>query len=442
MTGAPGAEARATGPDIRVRGDTIEALGRLAPEPGERVIDATDCVVYPGWVNTHHHLFQSLLKGVPGGINLPLVPWLGAVPSAYRRHFDANLLRIAAEIGLAEMVLSGTTTVADHHYLYYPGIPYDGAAILFDAAERFGVRFALLRGGNTVRRAFDGSGDPHLEPEPLDAFLADVERLVGRFHQRGPRALRQVVMAPTTPTWSCPPGELKAFARAARSLGIRLHSHLSETADYVRYCRERYDTTPVEFVARHEWLGADVWFAHMVHVSPSEIPLLAESKTGVSHCPQSNCRLGSGIAPVPAYAKAGVPVSLAVDGAASNEAADMIGEAHTAWSIHRAVGGADAVTVEDVVHWGTQGGARILGLDEVGAIAPGLAADLVIYSLDHPRYAGLHDPAVGPVVAGGAAHVKHALCAGKTIVEDGAIPGFDLERLAHEARAAVRRMAV
>ena len=441
MTGLRGAAARADGPDIRVTDGTIAAIGRLAPQPGERIYDATDCVVYPGWVNTHHHLFQSLLKGVPAGINLPLVEWLAAVPVPYRRFIDEEMLRLAATIGIAELLLSGCTTVADHHYGYWPRMPFDASAALFDVAERLGVRFALARGGATrMRGEIDRDAPPQAQPETLDGFIADVERLVGRFHQAGGAAMRKVVMAPTTPTWSVQPHELPEFARAARRLGIRLHSHLSETADYVRYCREVHDTTPVEFVARHEWVGADVWYAHLVHVSPPEVALLAETVTGIAHCPQSNCRLGSGIAPVPALDRAGAPVSIGVDGAASNEAADMIMETHTCWFVHRANEGAGAATVEDVIRWGTAGGAAVLGLDRTGILAPGYCADLVVYDLSAPRYAGLHDPAIGPVAAGGAARVKHAFCNGRPVVEDGAIPGLDLAALAAAARVAVARM--
>jgi len=248
------------------------------------------------------------------------------------------------------------------------------------------------------------------------------------------------VLAPSTPTWSVHLPELPILARAARRMGIMMHSHLSETADYVRWCREVHQCLPVEFVARHEWVGPDVWFAHMVHVSEAEIPILAETRTGVAHCPQSNCRLGSGIAPVPDYQAAGVPVSIGVDGTASNEAGDMVNEAHTCWFVHRARGGASAATVEDVVRWGSISGARLMGFNRVGAVSPGFAADFAVYSLDQLRYAGLHDPALGPVICGGGAHLKYVFCAGRKVVEDGRIPGLDVPALLAEARGAVARM--
>jgi cytosine/adenosine deaminase-related metal-dependent hydrolase len=442
MTGLPGARARAVGSDLRIdAAGRIAAVGTLAPQPGEKVVDATDCVVYPGWVNTHHHLAQSVLKGVPAGINLPLLGWLDAVPYRYRHRFDAELLAIAAEVGLTELMLSGCTTSADHHYLYWPGMDYDPARVYFDLAARLGIRFVLCRGGATVKRAFEANDPNALQPETLEAIVGDVERLVGAYHDPGPEAMRRIVLAPATPTWSVRPEELKPLARAARRVGVRLHSHLSETTDYVTFCRERHGRKPVEFVADHEWIGADVWFAHMVHLAESEIGLVAETGTGTAHCPASNCRLGSGVAPAPELARAGAPLSIGVDGAASNESADFISEAHTCWYTHRAVKGPAAVTVEDVIHWGTRGGARVLGIDNIGTLEVGRAADLAVYALDQPRYAGLHDPAIGPVASSGRPRLRLLTVQGRVVVEDDAIPGQDLPRLLARAREAVRKLA-
>tara|TARA_A100001391_G_scaffold166384_2_gene126471 strand:- start:29727 stop:31088 length:1362 start_codon:yes stop_codon:yes gene_type:complete len=434
MTGAAGDAARAGAVDIRVRDGVIKEMAAgLTPVAGEEVLDARGCVVYPGWVNTHHHLFQSVLKAVPEGINEPLFGWLGAVPYPRLTRIRDRHLEVAAEVGLAELLLSGTSTCADHHYIYYGGLDSEMGDVLFEVAERLGMRLTLCRGGATEQGRHPGYPND-LKSETLDAYVADVERLAARYHQSGPRAMRQVVMAPTTPTFSVDPATLRELARAGRALGLRLHSHLSETFNYVEYCRDVHNITPVEFCGENEWLGDDVWFAHMVHVADSELPILAETGTGIAHCPQSNCRLGSGIARVPEMAARGIPISLAVDGAASNEAADMIQEAHTTWMIHRALGGADAVTVEDVIHWGTSGGARILGLDQVGELAPGRAADLAVYDLNQPRYFGMHDPAIAPVAGGGSATVRHLLVDGQARVRDGVIPGLDLADL--RARAA------
>jgi cytosine/adenosine deaminase-related metal-dependent hydrolase len=458
LTGLPGAAARSVaGTDLRVRGGVIDAIGTLQPEPGERVIDARGCVVYPGWVNTHHHLFQSLLKGIPAGIALPLVPWLAAVPVAYRRFFDGErALRVAARVGLVELALSGCTTVADHQYHYWPGMPFDASGAVFDEASKLGLRFVLARGGQTQARAMtDTAAPPQVQPETLDGFLASIERDVRRFHDPGPMAMRRVASAITTPNWSCRAEELRPMAEQARALGIRLHSHLSETWDYVRWAREVHGCTPMQFVAEHGWVGEDVWYAHMVHLSDDELKLCAATGTGIAHCPQSNARLGSGIARIPEALALGVPVGLAVDGAASNEAADMASEAHMAWLVHRAdpragtralAGGvqpgghAGAMTVEDVVHIGTAGGARLLGLPGVGTLQPGMAADLAVYDLDQPRHFGLHDPALGPVVGGGRPTLRALLVQGRVVVERDTIPGLDLAALRAQAQALVNTM--
>jgi 8-oxoguanine deaminase len=445
MTGLAGDAARlnvASGGDIRIRDGKIAAIGELTPELNERLIDASDCVIYPGWINTHHHLFQSLLKGIPAGINLALVPWLSAVPVPYRRYFDhEEALAVAARVGLVELLLSGCTTVADHQYHYYPDIPYNASEVVFGEAERLGLRFALLRGGQTHMRIIDKQPPPQCAPESIDLIMRRIADDVARFHDAGDFSMRRVVSAITTPTWSCTPDELREFARHARGLGIRLHSHLSETYDYVKYCREVHNTTPIDFCDKYEWLGEDVWFAHMVHLSQAEIEKCGTTQTGVSHCPQSNCRLGSGVAPIPEMLAAGVPVSLAVDGAASNEAADMANEAHTAWMVHRAAKqNAACIDAETVIQIGTQGGARVMGWNGIGTIEVGKAADLAIYSLDHPRYFGLHDMAVGPVVSGGATHCKTVICNGRVVVEDGAIPGFDMAQLKRDAQRLVAMM--
>lgn len=444
---APRSDAR----DIRLADGVIQAMGSLTPEPGERCIDARDCVVYPGWVNTHHHLFQSLLKGEPQGLNQSLTAWLAATPYRFRGAFDADTFRIAARIGLVELVRSGCTTVADHHYLYWPDMPFDGAAILFEEAERLGVRFTLCRGGATQSRGLERDLPLALRPERFDDYMQDVARLVERYHQPGGDALRQVVMAPTTTLHSTSPQELRESAALARRWGIRLHSHLSETVDYLDAARAKFGLTPLQFCAENDWIGDDVWFAHLVKLLPEEIALLGQTRGGIAHCPQSNGRLGSGIADLLSLEQAGVTVSIGVDGAASNEAADMQSETHAAWLLQRArkgmlaqpryaggtfEGGGDAATVEDVVRWGTSGGASVLGLN-TGELRPGMAADIAIYQLDDPRYFGLHDIAIAPVACGGRARLKALICAGRTIVEEDRLPGIDLTELGAQAAEAV-----
>jgi len=439
MTGLRGDAARAGAVDIRIAGGRIAEMGAdLMPRPGERVIDASDCIVYPGWINTHHHLFQNLLKAVPEGMNQDLQGWLASVPYPRLPLFTPELMRTAARLGMAELLLSGATTCADHHYLYHAGGGTESGDMLFDVADEFGMRFVLCRGGAIESASsHPGFSKTALQPETLDQMLADIERLKHRYHDDAPDAMRRVVVAPTTPTFSLPPALLVELAHVARGMRLRMHTHLSETDNYVRFCREKYNCLPVEFVAEHEWLGPDVWFAHLVHLQPSEIRMLAQTGSGIAHCPVSNSRLGSGIAPVPQLAAAGVPVSLGVDGVASNESGSMTGEVNTAWLIHRAAQGASATTAEDVIHWATAGGARVLGLSEVGTLQVGQAADLVLYDINHPRFYGFHDPALAPVVAGEPIAVRTSIIGGRVVVDEGVVCGLDVARIRAEARQGV-----
>jgi cytosine/adenosine deaminase-related metal-dependent hydrolase len=293
-------------------------------------------------------------------------------------------------------------------------------------------------------------------PETLEGFLRDMERLAREFHDPAPDAMRRVVMAPTTPPHSMRPEEMKESAAVARRLGLRLHSHLSETVHYQDFVHERHRMTPVAFCESIDWLGPDVWFAHLVKLDDDEIATLGRTRTGIAHCPQSNGRLGSGIAPVRALEAAGAQISIGVDGAASNEAADMLSETHAAWLMARARAGQEATphfrggqgeadaastTIEDVVRWGSAGGAGILGLDAIGTLAPGQAADFSVFGLDRdPRYFGLHDPAIGPVASGGTADLRYLFVAGKEVVRDGRVPNLDVIELGRQSRAAVQAL--
>ncbi|MBL7236105.1 MAG: amidohydrolase family protein [Komagataeibacter hansenii] len=440
LTGQRGALARRTG-DVHIRDGLIAAIGAIAPQPDEITVDARGGVITPGLVCTHHHLFQTMLKGIPSAIDAPLETWLRLVPSTYWSRIDETALATAATVGMAELLLSGCTTVADHHYLFADTYRYDPAHVLFDTATRMGLRFVLARGGTTQSRKLDTDDIIPSPNEDLDTMLRRVSDLAARYNDPAPDAMRRVALAPNTPTWGMTPDELRVSSQAARDMGIGMHSHLSETTNYVTFCRERYGMSPVQFVAEHGWTGPDVWYAHLVHMDEAEIALLARTGTGMAHCPQSNCRLGSGIAPAPAMMRAGGRVSLAVDGAASNEACDMGAEMHVAWMVHRAVHGPAAVTCEDVIHWATAGGAQVLGLDGTGTVREGMAADLVVHGLDRPRHAGLHDPLIAPV-ASGAADVRHVFTAGRHVVVDGHIPGLDMPTLMARAADVVRGLDV
>lgn len=440
LTGLPGEAARTAG-DIRVRGGVIIEMGTLIALPGERVVDASGAVVTPGLVNTHHHLFQSVLKAVPAGMNEALAAWLRLVPYTYWDRIDEEALRVAATIGLAELALSGATTVADHHYFFSDRYDFDPVDVLFETAQRFGLRFVLARGGATRGRSFDDDRIAPLPVEPLDRMIASVGAAAKRWHDPSPAAMRRVAFAPTTPTFSLHEAELKEVAAAARAMGLRLHSHLSENMDYVHHTLANHGKRPVHWLAEHGWLGPDVWFAHLVECEQDELHLLAETDTAMAHCPQANARLGSGIAPADRLHALGGTVSLAVDGAAANEAADMVSALYATFCLHRAGKGVGAVDVETVLHWATAGGAKALGLEAVGTIEPGKQADIAIFDLNAPRYFGQHDRLLGPVISGGQAQVRASFVAGRQVVENGCLPWLDMEKLAADAARVVARIA-
>jgi len=440
LTGLKGAAARADG-DIRVRDGVIAAIGELKPLPHERIVDASNAVVTPGLVNTHHHLFQSVLKAVPEGMNEALAAWLRLVPYSYWDRIDEEALRISATIGLAELVLSGVTTVADHHYFYSDRYDYDPGDVLFETAARFGLRFVLARGGATKSRKFDGDDAAPLPTEPLAKMIDAVTATARHWHDASPNAMRRVAFAPTTPTFSLDEHELREVASAARAMGLRLHSHLSENMDYVTYTLANYGRRPVHWLVEHDWLGPDVWFAHLVECEPDEVRILAETGTAMAHCPQANARLGSGIAPAAMLDAQGGTVSLAVDGAAANEAADMASALYAAFSIQRAANGVSATTAESVLRWASAGGAKALGFDTIGTIEVGRQADIAIFDLSSPRYFGQHDRVIGPIISGGEARVRHSFVAGRALVENHSIPWLDLDQLRADSIRIVDRIA-
>ncbi len=418
---------------LRIKDGLIDAIGELTPEPGEQIVDASGTVVTPGLINTHHHFFQSLLKAIPDGINEGLDVWLQKCPYAFWPFIDSEVLQISARVGLTELVLSGATTVCDHHYLFSPTYDYDPVSVLFNEAEKFGVRFLLARGGGTKgREYFD---DPSLPPtfkESMSGYLDSVSKAAAKWHDPHPFAMTRMAIAPTTPVFNVEPEELSLFAEAARSQGLRLHSHLSENITYVNYTQEHYGQRPVPWLASHGWLGDDVWFAHMVELSDSEIQQLTDTGTAMAHCTQANARLGSGIAPADALHGIGGTVSIGVDGAGANEAADMGAAMYSAFATHRAAKGVDATTAETVLHWATEGGANALGFSKMGRIAPGMAADIALFDISHPRNMGLHDSALAPVITG-AAVVRDSFVAGQQIVKDGKVPWLDITSLGEDA---------
>ena len=293
LTGFADRDARFAGA-IRVREGMISEMGDLTPGPNEHIVDARGCLVVPGFINTHHHLFQSLMKSAPGTVNAGLDDWVMRAPYTFWPKLDEDAFRTSVEVGLAEMVLSGTTTVSDLHYVFSDRYDYDPAEVLVETARRFGIRFVLGRGGLTHGRPWHGVDLPPAPTETIEAMLAGIESAAGRWHDPSPDAMTKVAATPVTTVFNLRPGEVREVAQVARRLGLRMHTHLSENRTYVESTLERFGKRPVHWMAEQDWIGDDVWFAHLVECDDDELGVLAEARTAMAHCPQSNARLGSG----------------------------------------------------------------------------------------------------------------------------------------------------
>jgi 8-oxoguanine deaminase len=428
------ARRRIPGGYVVVDGDTIAEVGAGDPPPSVhagRTIDARGKVVLPGLVNTHHHLPQTLTRNVPRVQEAPLFTWLTELYEVWRGT-TADAVDAAARVGLGELLLTGCTTTTDHLYLFPRG-----EERLIDveiaAARDLGIRFQPTRGSMSRGKSLGG-----LPPDDVvqdeETILADSGRLIREHHDPRPGAMTRIALAPCSP-FSVTDDLMRRTAALARENGVRLHTHLAETLDEDAYCLEMYGCRPVEYLRRLGWLGSDVWLAHCVHVSADEARLFGETGTGVAHCPSSNFRLGSGIAPVRALLAAGAPVGLGVDGSASNDSSNMLAEARQALLAHRT--GADPsrwITAEEALWMATRGGARCLGRDDIGALAPGKAADLILVETRRLSYAGASSDLLAALVFTPFPEPVHTVMVnGRIVVDGGELVGVDVEALVARA---------
>jgi len=413
--------------DIRIRDGLISELGcDLSPAADETTIDASGCVIYPGMVNTHHHLFQSVLKGIPEGLNHGLDDWLASVPFRFWPSISPELMYHSARLGLYELLRSGATTCADHHYLYHAGSTPEIEDAVWQAADELGIRLVLCRGSATTRGSHRGMKNATIEPESLEQIISRMDASRVRYHQHGDMAMRKLVVAPTSFIHSSTEDDLKACAEYARSQGLKLHSHLLEVEFDEIAAQKNFGMRAIDYAEKCNWLGDDVWFAHLVWSDDYVIKKLAESGTGIAHCPTSNCRLGSGIAPALDMQAAGMKITLGVDGSASAESGSMIQEANMAWLIHRAAQkNAGATTTAMAIDWATKNGAELLGLNGTGEIKTGKAADLVLYNTDKPRFSGVHAQLEAPLLCGEPTEIKYSFVQGRIVVENGCVKGLD-----------------
>ncbi|WP_434613272.1 8-oxoguanine deaminase [Tabrizicola sp. M-4] len=428
-----GARREIAGGDVLLRGGVVAAVGQGLATTGE-VVEAAGCVVTPGLVNTHHHLYQTLTRAVPGGQDALLFGWLKTLYPIWGR-FGPEEMFVSAQVGLAELALSGCSLTSDHLYLFPNGARLDDTIA---AAEEVGLRFHPTRGAMSIGES-DGGLPPDALVEREAAILEDCIRVVDAFHDAREGAMVRVGLAPCSP-FSVSRELMRDAAVLARDKGVMLHTHLAENDEDIAYSLAQFGCRPGQYAEELGWTGADVWHAHCVKLDGSEIELFGRSGTGVAHCPCSNCRLGSGIAPVRAMRDAGVKVGLGVDGSASNDAGNLVGEARQAMLLQRVARGADAMGVREALEIATLGGARVLGRDDCGSLEPGKRADVAIWDMRGVEAAGSWDP-VGALLLCGPSRVRHLFVEGRQVVRDGAMVTIDLPRVVErQNRLAARLM--
>ena len=422
---------------VVVTSGRIAAVGAGPAAPGlpdASYIDASGCLATPGLVNTHHHLYQWVTRGL--AVDSTLFGWLTELYPIWGG-LDAAIVRAAAMAGLAWLAGTGCSTTTDHHYVF----PRGGGDVLaaeIDAAREVGLRFHPTRGSMDLGRSSGGLPPDNLV-EDTDQILAATEAAIDAYHDPAPGAMLQIGVAPCSP-FSVTENLLTGAAELARRKGVRLHTHLAETTNEVDFCRERFGRSPAEYMRDLGWLGPDVWLAHAIHLDDAAVALVAGSRTAVAHCPSSNARLSAGIARVRDLRAAGVPVGLGVDGAASNEACSLLEEVRHALLFARARGGPTELTVRDALEMGTMGGARALGREaEIGSLEPGKLADVALWRLDTLAHADIADP-VAALVLGTPPPLELLLVQGRPVVEHGRIMTIDADNAAADAVAASARL--
>ncbi len=430
-------ESDAAGGLVIAGAEIVELVpaGATPATAGAARFDASGLVIVPGLINTHHHWYQTLTRAWAPVADSTLFGWLVNLYPVWAQLTPEDLI-LATRVAVAELLLSGCTMAADHHYVFPPAVP-DGIDLQVEVVRELGIRALLTRGSMSL-----GTDDGGLPPQSVvqdhDTILSESERLVGAYHQRGPGAMVQIGLAPCSP-FSVTRELMADSAELATRLDVRLHTHLAETIDEEEFCARRFGLRTVDYLDSVGWLSDRVWLGHGIHFDDAEVARLGAAGTGIAHCPSSNMRLGSGIARAVELEEAGSPVGLGVDGSASNDASNMIIEARQALLLQRLRYGTERVPVRRALGWATQGSARTLGRTDVGTIAVGQQADLAMFSLDDLQFSGSHDP-VAALLLCGAQRAEHVLVAGEWRVRQGELLGVDVPALIAEHRAAARAL--
>ncbi|MDM9650945.1 8-oxoguanine deaminase [Pseudomonas wenzhouensis] len=433
-----------TANDLDASGGLVIADGRISEvlskgqqpsTPCLQTFDAREHVVLPGLINTHHHFYQTLTRAWAPVVNQPLFPWLKTLYPVWAR-LTPEKLALASKVALAELLLSGCSTAADHHYLFPGGLEH-AIDVQVEAVRELGMRAMLTRGSMSLGEA-DGGLPPQQTVQQGEVILADSQRLIGQYHERGDGAQIQIALAPCSP-FSVTREIMRQSAELAEELDVRLHTHLAETLDEEDFCLRQFGLRTVDYLDSVGWLGPRTWLAHGIHFNPEEIARLGAAGTGICHCPSSNMRLASGICPTLDLQAAGAPIGLGVDGSASNDASNMILEARQALYIQRLRYGAEAITPQRVLGWATRGSARLLGRSDIGELAVGKQADLALFKLDELRFSGSHDP-LSALLLCGADRADRVMIGGRWRVIDGQIEGLNVAQLIADHRQAAKQL--
>ncbi|MFH2205055.1 MAG: 8-oxoguanine deaminase [Elusimicrobiota bacterium] len=432
-------QAPQSGVDLLIEDGKVAAIAdNIAAQPEDEILDGRWRAVYPGFINTHHHLYQTLTRNIPKVQDAKLFDWLIALYEIWRE-LGPEAVEVSTKVGLAELLLSGCTTTTDHFYVFPKSAPEEFIDIEIDTARAMGMRFHPTRGSMSRGRSAGGLPPDDVVQTP-EAILRDCERVIAKYHDPRPFSMCRIALAPCSP-FSVTTELLKETAVFAREKGVLLHTHLCETKDEEQFCLETVGKRPLDYMEDVGWVGPDVWYAHGIYFSDDEIKRLAATRTGVAHCPVSNLRLGSGIAKVPLMMEAGMRVGLAVDGSASNDCSGILREMQTALLVHRVGTGVTAMPPKKVLELATLGGARILCHPELGTLKPGSAADLAAFRLDRVDFAGgMHDPASAVLFCGSGIRADFTVVAGKVLVKDGKVAGLDEEELFHKANKVSENM--
>ena len=422
------------GVNVFIRDGVIESIGQNE-ETAADVIDASNMVMYPGLINTHHHLYQTFSRNLPQVQNMELFPWLKTLYEIWK-HVDEDVVYYSSLTGMGELLKTGCTTCLDHHYVF-PGTV--GGGLLdaqFHAADELGMRFHATRGSMDLS-VKDGGLPPDSVVQSVDEILKDSEEAVARHHDGSRYSMHQVALAPCSP-FSVTGELLRESAVLARKLKVRLHTHLAETKDEEQYTLSRFGMRPLEYMESLGWVGPDVWYAHGIHFTEGELKRLADTGTGVAHCPVSNMKLSSGVALIPQMLKLGVPVGLAVDGSASNDGSNLLEEMRVAYLLHRLSWSQEAPDGYDILKMATRGSARILGREELGRIEVGMAADFFLVNLNRIEMVGAQfDPKSVLCTVGLKGCVDYTVVNGKIVVRNGRLAGVDEEKIVEKANAVV-----